>query len=78
MKRLYEEVERLVGDEERVREDCLRLDKYYTATHYADVWHAGVPEEYFSEGEACEGVERAERVIGWVEEKWRLLKKEGV
>ncbi|MDW7977965.1 MAG: HEPN domain-containing protein [Candidatus Caldarchaeum sp.] len=78
LKKLYEEVEKLVGDKQNILEDCLRLDKYYTATRYPDVWHAGVPEEYFSEGEAREGVGRAERILSWVEEKWRLLKKEDV
>ncbi|MEN3048440.1 MAG: HEPN domain-containing protein [Candidatus Caldarchaeales archaeon] len=75
LKRLCEEAMRLVGDDEEVLEDCRRLDKYYTATRYPDVWHSGVPEEYFSESEGREGLERAERVLRWVEERWRSLRR---
>jgi len=52
----------------------MRLDKYYTATRYPDVWESGIPEEYFSRREAEEAVERAGRIIGWVRERWRSLR----
>lgn len=75
LKKLYERLESLLrlGDRE-VMEDCLRLDKYYTATRYPDVWESGAPEEYFTKLEAEEAIERARRVIRWVQGLWASLR----
>ncbi|MEM1977923.1 MAG: HEPN domain-containing protein, partial [Candidatus Caldarchaeum sp.] len=77
LKKLYEALQALVGEDDKIEEDCLRLDKYYTATRYPDVWESGTPEEYFSESEAMEAIDRAKNVLHWVKRRWESLKKEG-
>jgi len=37
----------------------------------------GVPEDYYSEGEAEDAVVKAKRIIEWVEETWRELLRRG-
>lgn len=76
LKKLYEALEAIVGGDEKILEDCLRLDKYYTSTRYPDVWESGMPEEYFSESEAAEAITRAENVLGWVRSRWEWLRRE--
>lgn len=61
------------GRVEWVADNCMRLDKYYTATRYPDVWESGFPEEYFSKGEAEEAVERAAKIVKWVKAVWMSL-----
>jgi len=75
LKKLYDALEGLIGGDDRIKEDCLRLDKYYTSTRYPDVWESGMPEEYFSESEALEAIRRAEEVLSWVKARWESLKK---
>ncbi len=60
---------------EWVADSCMRLDKYYTTTRYPDVWESGFPEEYFSKGEAEEAVDRASKVVEWVEKLWSSLSR---
>ena len=77
LKKLYDALEGLIGGDDRIKEDCLRLDKYYTSTRYPYVWESGMPEEYFSESEALEAIRRAEEVLSWAKAKWESLKKGG-
>jgi HEPN domain-containing protein len=65
------------GRVERVTDNCMRLDKYYTATRYPDVWESGFPEEYFSSGEAEEALDRDAKVIEWVKAVWASLSRDG-
>jgi HEPN domain-containing protein len=65
------------GRVEWVADNCMRLDKYYTATRYPDVWESGFPEEYFSRGEAEEALDRAAKVVEWVKAVWASLSKGG-
>lgn len=60
-----------------IREACMRLNKLYTPTRYPDVWSEGIPEEYYSEGEARDAIEWALMVIEWVEMVWRELLERG-
>ena len=68
---------RLVGEvggaPEDVVEACARLDKFYTAPRYADAWSEGSPQDYYTRREAEEAIYYAERVIRFVEERWRSL-----
>jgi HEPN domain-containing protein len=65
------------GRVEWVADNCMRLDKYYTATRYPDVWESGFPEEYFSSGEAEEALDRAAKVVEWVKAVWASLSRDG-
>lgn len=60
---------------DEIRENCIRLSKYYIITRYPNVWESGTPEEYFTHDEAREAVQRAEQVIKWVEAIWKKLSK---
>ena len=60
---------------EEIEEHCARLSKYYGITRYPNMWESGIPEEYFTRGEAEEALERCERVLEWVERVWRELSK---
>ncbi len=77
--RLLSAVEEALGVEtpSDVREACIRLNKMYIPTRYPDAWTEGIPEEYYSEGEAREAIMEAERVIRWVEGVWRRLSRRG-
>ena len=60
---------------ERIRENAVRLSKYYTTTRYPDVWSEGIPEDYYVRGEAEEAISYAEDVLRWVERTWKSLEK---
>ncbi|MCS7097812.1 MAG: HEPN domain-containing protein [Candidatus Methanomethyliaceae archaeon] len=51
------------------------LDKYYVPTRYPNAWVEGSPDEYYTKEDAEDAIRLAEDIIGWVEEKWRSLKK---
>jgi HEPN domain-containing protein len=48
-----------------------KLLKMKTMNHHLP--RNGVPEDYYSEGEAEDVVVKAKRIIEWVEETWREL-----
>jgi len=58
---------------EEVNEACIILSKFYTITRYPDAWSEGMPEEYFSAGEAEEAIKLARLVLEWAEELWKKL-----
>ena len=60
-----------------VREYCFLLSKYYMITRYPDTWDTGIPEEYFTRREAEEAVKAARRILEWVEDVWRELRRRG-
>ena len=77
---LLEHLERELGIEApiNIKHACIALDKYYILTRYPDAWVEGIPEDYFSEHDAVDAVDKALSIIRWVEETWRkLLKREG-
>jgi len=51
------------------------LDKYYVPTRYPNAWAEGAPHEYFTEEDASNAISYAEKIISWVEETWRSLKR---
>ncbi|MGB9660351.1 MAG: HEPN domain-containing protein [Nitrososphaerales archaeon] len=53
------------------------LDKYYVPTRYPNAWTEGSPEEYYTKEDAEKSILLAEAIIGFVEESWKLLKREG-
>ncbi|MEM2201494.1 MAG: HEPN domain-containing protein [Ignisphaera sp.] len=60
-----------------IYEVLARLSKFYVPTRYPDAWSEGIPEDYYTEGEAREAIEFAEKVLTWVITLWRkLLKKD--
>ncbi len=68
----------LIGEvPDDVRDACARLDKFYTAPRYADMWSEGSPHEYYTRREAEEAIFYARRVMEFVEEKWRSLRGGG-
>jgi len=60
---------------DRVRELAARLSKLYTPTRYPDVWESGIPEDYYTKGEAEEAIRWAEEIVSWAEEVWRSLSR---
>ncbi len=52
------------------------LDKYYIPTRYPNAWSEGAPHEYYTESEGREAIKYAERIIEWVEDLWRSLRRE--
>jgi len=76
---LLERLERELGIEApiNIKQACIALDKYYIPTRYPDAWVEGIPEDYFSEHDAVDAVDKALSIIRWVEETWReLLRRE--
>lgn len=74
---LLSELGNVLGEiPESVKEFCVRLNKYYIPTRYPDVWSEGIPEEQYSEKESLEAITMAEEIIKWVEDTWKLLRKE--
>jgi len=59
---------------DKVLEESARLDKYYTAPRYADMWSEGSPHEYYTKSEANEAIKYAQKIIIHVEKEWRKLK----
>lgn len=53
------------------------LDKYYIPTRYPNAWAEGSPHDYYTEKDASESIEYAEKIIKWVVETWRYLEKGG-
>jgi len=51
------------------------LDKYYVPTRYPNAWVEGSPNEYYTRNDAEEAIRLAENIIGWVEDKWKSLKR---
>ena len=67
-----------VGDvPDDIYEACARLDKYYTAPRYADMWSEGSPHEYYTRKEAEEAIYYAELIINFIEDRWKSLEKGG-
>lgn len=60
-----------------IYEVVTRLSKFYIPTRYPDAWSEGVPEDYYTEIEAREAIDFAEKVISWVENVWKKLLKRG-
>ncbi|MEM0153973.1 MAG: HEPN domain-containing protein [Ignisphaera sp.] len=60
-----------------IYEALARLSKFYVPTRYPDAWSEGIPEDYYTEGEAREAIEFAEKVVTWVTAVWRKLLKGG-
>ena len=60
----------------RVIQEAKSLDKYYVPTRYPNAWSEGVPSDYYTKRDAEEAIIEAEKIIGWVEEAWRSLKRE--
>ena len=61
-----------------VKQACATLDKYYIPTRYPDAWAEGSPEDYFTEADADDALEKALVIVKWVEGVWReLSRKEG-
>jgi len=54
------------------------LDKLYVPTRYPNVWAEGAPHEYYTRSDAEEAIRAAREIMGWVEEVWRSLSREGV
>ena len=52
------------------------LDKYYVPTRYPNAWAEGIPEDYYTIEDASQAIKHAEEILKWVEDLWRLLKKE--
>lgn len=52
-----------------------RLSKFYIPTRYPDAWVEGIPEDYYTENEAREAIELAEKVATWVLTTWRRLSR---
>ena len=54
----------------RVSEDLLRvgdiLDRYYVPTRYPNAWPSGAPYRHYTEGDAREAIEYANRVMDFV------------
>jgi len=61
---------------EKVLQEAKTLDKYYIPTRYPNAWVEGAPEDYYTREDGEKAVDYAEKVINWVEDSWRLLKKE--
>lgn len=59
---------------EEIMEAGKRLDKFYTAPRYADMWVEGSPYEYYSKREAEEAIYYAELMISFIEDRWRSLR----
>ncbi len=72
-------ISKLIGGVDDVPEDIIeagkRLDKFYTAPRYTDMWVEGSPYEYYSRKEAEEAIYYAEKVISFIEGRWRLLRE---
>lgn len=52
------------------------LDKHYIPTRYPDAWSEGIPYEYYTSDDAKLAINYAEKIIAWVEEQWKSLRKE--
>jgi HEPN domain-containing protein len=60
-----------------IYEALARLSKFYIPTRYPDAWSEGAPEDYYTDSEAGEALQLAEKVVTWVRDVWkRLLRKE--
>ncbi|MEM2704187.1 MAG: HEPN domain-containing protein [Candidatus Bathyarchaeia archaeon] len=75
LSRLLEEVGRVFACEDSVVQAAKTLDKYYVPTRYPNAWVEGSPDEYYTRRDAEGAARFAEDIIGWVEEKWRSLKR---
>ena len=60
---------------EDIYEACARLDKFYTAPRYADMWSEGAPHEYYTKREAEEAIYYAKQIIVFIESKWKSLRE---
>jgi len=77
LSRLLLEVGRVFQCEDDVVQAAKTLDKYYVPTRYPNAWVEGVPDEYYTRKDAEDAVRFAERIIFWIEERWRSLKRGG-
>jgi len=76
--RLLRVVEENLGVvEDEIIEAAKTLDKYYIPTRYPNAWVEGSPEDYYTKFDAELAIKSARKIIGWVEEKWESLKREG-
>jgi len=59
-----------------VMQAAITLDKYYVPTRYPNAWSEGIPSEYYSRKDGEEAIVCAEKIISWVEDTWKSLKRE--
>ena len=52
------------------------LDKYYIPTRYPNAWSEGIPPDYYTLNDSKQAVSYASKIIDWVGEKWKSLRKE--
>jgi len=60
-----------------IKQACATLDKYYISTRYPDAWVEKSPEDYFTEADADDALEKALVIVKWVEGVWRELSRRG-
>jgi len=76
--RLFKVVEENLGSTKKeIVEAAKTLDKYYVPTRYPNAWVEGSPEEYYTRRDAESAIRCAEQIIGWVEQRWKSLKRGG-
>lgn len=52
------------------------LDKHYIPTRYPNAWSEGIPPDYYTLNDSKQAVSYASKIIDWVGEKWKSLRKE--
>lgn len=58
-------------------EEAKGLDKYYVPTRYPNAWAEGIPEDYYTGGDARGAIELARNIIDRVKASWESLRKGG-
>ncbi|MEM1538377.1 MAG: HEPN domain-containing protein [Candidatus Nezhaarchaeales archaeon] len=51
------------------------LDKLYVPTRYPNAWAEGTPYDYYTKKDAENAINDAEKILQWVEDMWRYLKR---
>lgn len=72
---LLDEIGKMEFEIKNIKEDCIRLDKYYIPTRYPNAWPSSFPEELYTKGEAEEAIERTKRVIKWIKRFMGILEE---
>ncbi len=52
-----------------------RLSKFYIPTRCPNSWSEGAPEDYYTNSEAGEAIQFAEKIIAWVRDIWKKLSR---
>jgi HEPN domain-containing protein len=60
------ELTRVEPDTAMLRDNAIRLDRYYIPTRYPNGFDAGAPLDYFLESDSREAIDHAEQVIEFV------------